>query len=212
MNHPGRPDFLQLAKLINKFRLSDDPSEIYNMAIDNYDALLELIENQKSVVRLALMAEIPVSKVRGSAEAILDSLLFNKDNDPCLSLGLRGNEDKSTVTKRWRQLITIFHPDKYPGSKICEEKAKRINEAYEEIRRLNRKRESEHRNFCERIDGNIMGSTSSKSETSKNRIAIKGIPQRNQRYSKFLTKIPFIIIVIMLFISLVAVFILMRSF
>lgn len=207
MNHSGRPDLLQLAKLINKFRLSDDPSEIYDMAIDNYDAILELIENQKSVVKLALMAEIPVSKVRSSAEAILDSLLFNKKNDPCLSLGLRGNEDKSIITKRWRQLITLFHPDKYPGSKIYEVKAKRINEAYEEIRGSNVKKErfySESRNT--EIFKDINPQSPSFSQNRKRKLS-----RRKAHLPGYLRYLPFIITFFMVLNSLIFIFLLMRK-
>ncbi|MFN3480768.1 MAG: J domain-containing protein [Thermodesulfovibrionales bacterium] len=206
MNHSVRPDLLHLAKLINKFRLSDDPNVIYDMAIDNYDALLELIENQKSVVKLALMAEIPVSKVRTSAEAIIDSLLFNKNNDPCLSLGLRGNEDKSTITKRWRQLITIFHPDRYPGSKVYEEKAKRINEAYEEIRRSG----SIKKERFNTESGYTRISKPQKAFVTRSK-KIK-ISRRNTYLRGYFKYLPLFIIASMFLVSLIFIFLLIKKF
>lgn len=214
MYNTRKSEFLKLAMLLNKFRLSNDPAEVYDLVIDNYDDLLDLIENQKSVVKLALMSEMPVRKIRESAEAILDSMFFNKKNDPYITLGLRGNEDKSTVTKRWRQLITLFHPDKYPESKIYEEKAKRINEAYEEIRRSDEKKKKQDKHIYFKQNDKV-------SEIIKMRYPKTiGLRSRageftlrhNQTSSRFLRKLPLILVAIMLFVSFLSVIFLIKKF
>lgn len=215
MNHTVRPDLIHLAILINRFRLSNELPDFYGQAISSYDAILEIIENQRSAIKLALMAEMPVSKVGESVEAILDFLLFNKEKDPYISLGLRGDEDESEIMKRWRRLITLFHPDKYPGSKVFEEKAKRINEAYEAIKRSNERKKREFKsvqNKCDRYFPLRIDINASKSDILKNRNYGKRISRRNQGYSGFLRKLPFIITVIMLFISFLAVFLLIKRF
>lgn len=213
MNNSGRSELLHLARLINKFRLSTDPAEIYDLAILNYNTLLDIIENQKSVVKLALIAEKPVSKVRETADAILDSLLFNKNNDPYISLGLRGNEDNSMITKRWRQLITLFHPDKYPNNKIYEERAKRINEAYEEIRRSKEgEKKDKHIYFGQNDQASeIIKKRYARTNGFRSKRTEKIVPLHYQASSKFLINLPLIIIAIMLFISFVSVLFLIKK-
>lgn len=204
-------ELIQLVRLINRFRLHPESADIYEQAIGNYNALLELIENPRTVVKLALMAEMPVSKIMKSAEAILDSLLFNKRNDPFISLGLRGDEDRSTVMKRWKNLITIFHPDKYPGNKLYEERAKRINEAYEEIRRSNKKIKGRYKSDSNKPhDNNIEVNTKVNKQPCLKDSDFRGI--KSYQSLKFLRKLPLIIIFIMLIISFVAVFLLIKNF
>lgn len=206
-----KTELIHLAKLINRFRLSKEQTDIYDQTISNYDALLEIIENPKTVIKLALMVEMPVSKIRESSIAILDSLLYNRKKDPYISLGLRGDEDQLTITKRWKNLITLFHPDKYPGDKVYEEKAKRINEAYEEIRKLNKRIERKYKHVSDRQADNtrVINIKVVKSDVVK-----KGTNLNNMRlnqFSKFLKKIPFVIIIIMLLISFASLFFLIKN-
>ncbi len=208
MNQIVEPsELIQLVRLINRFRLHPESADIYEQAIGNYNALLELIENPRTVVKLALMAEMPVSKIMKSAEAILDSLLFNKRNDPFISLGLRGDEDRSTVMKRWKNLITIFHPDKYPGNKLYEERAKRINEAYEEVKKSANKKRSV-RSEKPVNPGHFKNRYTMKMPRPKDRSCVNYIRYKSSTVRP-LSHLPFIILIIMILTSLVSVILLM---
>jgi DnaJ-class molecular chaperone len=35
------------------------------------------------------------------------------------------------INAAWRELIRIYHPDRNPGSKTCEEKSRQVNEAHD---------------------------------------------------------------------------------
>jgi hypothetical protein len=60
--------------------------------------------------------------------------LIRKMIHTCLSAG----EDApfSEVHKRWKRLIVLYHPDRYQNQKIFEERVKKINGIYEEIRKM----------------------------------------------------------------------------
>lgn len=211
MTYIGRLEILNIARLINRFRLSAYPDEIYDSVISNYDTLLEIIENHRSAVKLALTADMPISKIRESAEAILDFLIFNKKNDPFVSLGLKGNEDRIKITRRWRQLITLFHPDKYPGNRIYEERAKRINEAYEEIRRLKfvKKEGFYSESRKNQILKNIESPRALSNRVKKRRLSIRKADSYLLSYLRYL---PFFITVFMALISLTLLFLLFKKF
>ncbi len=196
---------LNLARIINRFRLSSDPSHMYGQLIQNYDLLLELIENEHNIIKLALLTEMPLSKVRQSLYTMVDSLLFNKNKDPYISLGLKGIEDNSIVTKRWRHLIILFHPDRYPGSNIYEERAKRVNEAYEEIRKSGIKKTE-----CVKIYAR-QSNTVKYTVPTRQHIKINQVSNSNNHF--FLIKyIPFIIIIVMLSISVISLYLLIKRF
>lgn len=211
MTYIGRLEILNIARLINRFRLSAYPEEIYDSVISNYDTLLEIIENHRSAVKLALTADMPISKIRESAEAILDFLIFNKKNDPFVSLGLKGNEDRIKITRRWRQLITLFHPDKYPGNRIYEERAKRINEAYEEIRGLKfvKKEGFYSESRKNQILKNIESPLALSNRVKKRRLSIRKADSYLLSYLRYL---PFFITVFMALISLTLLFLLFKKF
>lgn len=211
MTYIGRLEILNIARLINRFRLSAYPEELYDSVISNYDTLLEIIENHRSAVKLALTADMPISKIRESAEAILDFLIFNKKNDPFVSLGLKGNEDRIKITRRWRQLITLFHPDKYPGNSIYEERAKRINEAYEEIRRLKfvKKEGFYSESRKNQILKNIESPLALSNRVKKRRLSIRKADSYLLSYLRYL---PFFITVFMALISLTLLFLLFKKF
>lgn len=211
MTYIGRLEILNIARLINRFRLSAYPEELYDSVISNYDTLLEIIENHRSAVKLALTADMPISKIRESAEAILDFLIFNKKNDPFVSLGLKGNEDRIKITRRWRQLITLFHPDKYPGNRIYEERAKRINEAYEEIRGLKfvKKEGFYSESRKNQILKNIESPLALSNRVKKRRLSIRKADSYLLSYLRYL---PFFITVFMALISLTLLFLLFKKF
>lgn len=71
--------------------------------------------------------------MRESAEQAISLLLANRENNPFLALGLSAQSSEQEITGRWKRLISLFHPDRTPGSPD-EETAKLINQAYTRAR------------------------------------------------------------------------------
>ncbi len=132
----GEKEFqlLLAAGLLRRFdKISD--RDFCDRAVKCFDALLDIRDSVDSAKKISAMIDWQATTVQKSAERIIDNLLFNKNDDPYLSLGLRGDAGTDEVTKRWRRLIVLYHPDRYPDKKEYEEKAKRLNEAYTQIRK-----------------------------------------------------------------------------
>jgi hypothetical protein len=98
-----------------------------------YQTLLDIINDSNAASEICRLLNMPETKMRSYAEAIVDLLLFNKGNDPYMSLGLQGDASDEEVNRRWKSLIFLYHPDKYWNQRDYEERAKKINEAYERI-------------------------------------------------------------------------------
>jgi len=127
---------LATATLIRRFHERCSLGEIYDKAIRCYETLLESIERTETTEEISALLDIPAVTIREYAEAIVNILLFNKENDPYLSFGLNTDAPLSEVSRRWKSLIVLYHPDKYLNQRTGEEKAKKINERYEEIQKL----------------------------------------------------------------------------
>jgi len=139
-HHEGENEFqlILAAGLIRGFaRIS--PEETYEKAVPCFESLLEIKESRDAASKVSSLIDGKLASVQEIAEAIIDRLLFNSAHDPYLSLGLPENAGRTEAAKRWKRLIVLYHPDKYPGQKEYEEKAKKINEAYEEIQTGERK-------------------------------------------------------------------------
>jgi hypothetical protein len=203
-----RSDLLKISGLIRNFDLSKD----YSIAINNFEILLKILEGPNIVSHsLSTITNIPLRKVRESAISIIDRMIFNEKNDPFLSLGLCGSEDGTVITKRWKQLITLFHPDKYPGDRRYEERAKRINEAYEEIRR-NRKTTIPEAIKLQpvNIKEHIKMENQKFQRLQRN---VKSISRHDDNLTipRFLRLLPFIILIAMLFFSLISIILLIKK-
>jgi DnaJ-domain-containing protein 1 len=99
-----------------------------------YETLLDIVGDSHTALEICRLLSIPEAKVRSYAGEIIDLLLFNKANDPYVSLGLPRDTPVAAVNRRWKSLLLLYHPDKYSNQKDYEERAKRINESYERIR------------------------------------------------------------------------------
>lgn len=134
----GNPNLkvLATATLIRRFHERCSLGEIYDKAIRCYETLLESIERTETTEEISGLLDIPAVTIREYAEAVVNILLFNKENDPYLSFGLNTDAPLSEVSRRWKSLIVLYHPDKYLNQRTSEEKAKKINERYEEIQKL----------------------------------------------------------------------------
>lgn len=109
--------------------------ELYHKALKCYEILIDILEDADTARDVAALIRRPLSSVQSAAGAIIDLLLFNEEADPSVSLGLPGNADKTEAHRRWKRLLLHYHPDRYPDSHEYEKKAKKINEAYEQLQR-----------------------------------------------------------------------------
>ncbi|MDA8106445.1 MAG: J domain-containing protein [Nitrospiraceae bacterium] len=126
---------LLAASLMRRFEAIPE-EEVYEKASRCFDLLLDVRECPDTAARISFLIGRPAALVQRSAEAIIDLVLFNRNNDPYASLGLPRYAGKAEVNRRWKRLIVLYHPDKYPNQREhYEEKAKKINEAYGEIRK-----------------------------------------------------------------------------
>ena len=127
---------LATATLIRRFHEQCSIDEIYDKAVRCYETLLEVIQTPDTAKDISALMNVPADTIKHYAGAIIDILLFNNKNDPYLSFGLNRDAPLSEVSRRWKSLIVLYHPDKYLNQRIFEEKAIKINELYEEIQKL----------------------------------------------------------------------------
>lgn len=124
------------ARLISGFGTRYPSHDIYEMALSCYDLLIDMIEDPGVAGELSTFVHMPSNEIQASAEGIIDRLLFNPKNDPYIALGLQGHVSAEEATRRWKRLIILYHPDRYPNQKKYEERAKKINQAHAEIQRM----------------------------------------------------------------------------
>ena len=82
---------LATATLIRRFHERCSLNEIYDKAIRCYETLIEVIQNPDTARDISALLNIPANTIKNSAEAIINILLFNKENDPYLSFGLNSD-------------------------------------------------------------------------------------------------------------------------
>lgn len=196
------------ASLIKRFNERCPLDEIYNKGIKCYDVLLDLIENPKVAKEISEFIKIPSEKIKIAAIGIVNLLLFNKMNNPFLSLGLSNHATDNETRKRWKRLLMIYHPDRLFSQKTYEEMAKKINQAYREIEEL------EVKNFhYEKVTENHIGKVIKKREkyfsvkTNTNKYFISIF---NHRYLKYLPAF-ILVIVISMAIFTIALFIIIHK-
>jgi DnaJ-domain-containing protein 1 len=129
-----RSRMLSAAAIIARFKDGRPLDDGSNNVFGCYETLLDIISNSQAALEICRLLSMPEAKVRSYAGEIIDFLLFNRRNDPYLSLGLPGDTPVADVNKRWKSLLLLYHPDKYSNQRDYEERAKKINESYERIR------------------------------------------------------------------------------
>jgi len=127
---------LATATLMRRFHEQCPITEIYEKAARSYETLIDTIEKKHTAKEIATLLDIPEITIKRYAEAIIDILLFNKENDPFLSFGLTSDASLSEVNKRWKSLIVLYHPDRNSSKQLFESRAKKINGIYEQMLRL----------------------------------------------------------------------------
>ena len=127
---------LSAAGLIAGFYSGSSIREIYSSVVTNYETLLSIIEDPDTAAEVSRIMGLPVERIKEITEAIIVRLIFNKSNDPFVSLGLKHSVSQQEAHKRWKRLIMLYHPDKQNGSGIKDDKAKRINEAFTKLNKI----------------------------------------------------------------------------
>jgi hypothetical protein len=130
---------LSFARLIERFEEGCLIEEVYERACRSYDILIDVLEHTDTTQDIAAIVHMQIHKVEAIAEEIFDFLLFNRENNPYLSFGFYKVTPLTDIEKRWRRLLILFHPDKHSNNKNYEKKAQKINVAYEEIKKINKK-------------------------------------------------------------------------
>ena len=131
---------LATATLMRRFHEQCPTNEIYEKATRSYETLIDTIEKKHTAKEIATLLDIPEITIKRYAEAIIDILLFNKENDPYLSFGLTRGASFSEVNRRWKSLIVLYHPDRNLDKQLFEDRARKINGIYEEILRLQKQK------------------------------------------------------------------------
>lgn len=111
------------------------PEELYPKALKCYEILLDILEDARTAGDVAAVLSRPPASVQNSARSVIDLLLFNAKADPSVSLGLARDAGKNETKRRWKRLMVLYHPDRYPDDHAYEDRAKQINEAYEKLLR-----------------------------------------------------------------------------
>jgi hypothetical protein len=124
------------ARLLSAFDSRYPLNGNYETALSCYELLIETLESPAAAREMSAFVHMPANEIQASAETIIDHLLFNHENNPYVTLGVQRHAPPAEVTRRWKRLITLYHPDKYPNQKKYEERAKKINQAYAEIRQM----------------------------------------------------------------------------
>lgn len=125
------------AKVIFLYREGRPPKELYDLIFDGYDGLIEIFGNPRRAEEASRVLGIAPSSVRKYAGRLIDFLLFNPENNPYVSLGLPGFGSFDEVTRRWKRLLLLYHPDRSSREEAgLEERAKKINDSYGKIRLL----------------------------------------------------------------------------
>lgn len=121
---------LSLAGLLRRYHEGKADARLLEGALRSCEMLLEVAEQKETPKEIAALLGISEVLVRLYSEELMDLLIFNPEDDPFLSLGLVRQTTANEINRRWKRLIVLFHPDKYPGEKKYEERASRINWAH----------------------------------------------------------------------------------
>jgi len=205
-NGERKLEIFSAAGLINRFYEGCPLNEIYDKGVRYYDILLYLIENAEGADKLSGLIKLPPVKVKSAAMKIINLLLFNRENNPFLSLGLSDDATVRDAKKRWKRLLMLYHPDRSPSLKISEELTKKINQAYREIENLG------ENNFQHQINPNNHRDKSGvKINTfpSGKNLHLRAIRSYNFKYLKYLPA-AILIIAISLAILITAIFIIQK--
>lgn len=108
---------------------------------DQFDALLRWLGGRTTPDALAIDSElkrrdVDVEEAARLALVLLEKLLFENRDNPYTVLGLSRSATEEKVEKRYKRLVSIFHPDRqYADAEWLHRCTERLNTAYDRIRR-----------------------------------------------------------------------------
>lgn|SRR4030066_994093 len=149
-NEDRKLEMLVTAGLIQRCAERCPVDEIYKRGIRCYEVLLDVIEKPEVTRKVAEFTKKSEETIKNTALKIVNQLLFNKGNDPFLSLGLPDDAEDSEIKKRWKRLLMLYHPDRAFNRKGYEEISKKINQAYGEVIELKEKNSHKEKAIGER--------------------------------------------------------------
>ena len=117
-------------KLIRAFLQGAPMEDVCIRGLECHDVLLDLHEPSDVLETVSSSVPAEAGKVQWAAREAIGCLLYNQRDDPFLSLGLSPFATKEEIHKRWKKMIALYHPDRYGDKRENEEKAKKINDAY----------------------------------------------------------------------------------
>ncbi|MBI5378929.1 MAG: J domain-containing protein, partial [Nitrospirae bacterium] len=123
-------------------RLRETPEQIDHLL----EAIVEIAKGEESDVagKIAEVADplgVDAKSVVDGANFLLSLLHAGPEGNPYRVLGLDRNASQEAIKRRWRLLMQIYHPDRYPDPPDwVAERAKQINEAYTLLRDEEEKR------------------------------------------------------------------------
>ena len=208
-NSDNKLEIFSAASLIQRFYEGCPLDEIYTKGNRCYEVLLYLLENTQGNHKISEITKLPPEKIKTAAMKIVNLLLFNKENNPFLSLGLSNNATIKEAKKRWKRLLLLYHPDRSANKKSYEEMTKKINQAYRDLDNYREKMFSHEKVIQNNSDSDkVRGKTLTSSSV---RINLNKSPYRiyNFKYLKYLPAV-ILITVVSLAIFTIAIFIMQK--
>lgn len=149
-NEDRKLEMLVTAGLIQRCNERCSVDEIYKRGMRCYEVLLDVIEKPEVTRKVAEFTNKSEETIKSTALKIVNLLLFNRGNNPFLSLGLPDDAEDSDIKKRWKRLLMLYHPDRAFNRKGYEEIAKKINQVYGEVIELKEKSSYKEKTVGER--------------------------------------------------------------
>lgn len=115
--------------------------KISPVVTDQFDALLRWLGGRTTPDALAIDSElkrrdVDIEEAARLALVLLEKLLFENRDNPYTVLGLSLSASEEKVEKRYKRLVSIFHPDRqYADAEWLHRCTERLNTAYDRIRR-----------------------------------------------------------------------------
>lgn len=194
------------AGLISRFHEGCPVNEIYDKGVRYYDILLHLLENPDAADSLSGLTKIPPENIRSAALKIIHLLMFNRNQNPYLTLGLPDHATAADAKHRWKRLLLLIHPDRSPSFKGNETMTRRINEAYRNITNLGPNDVLSYRHEDRNTDESV---ASTDSYAAGGNMHVQLLRPRHYKYLRHLPEIILITAVSLAFLSLV-IFILLE--
>ena len=108
-------------------------------AVNNSEALIEILQQTEESVKFLATRQIDREVVAGRIKTILQRLHFNPADDYYLALLLPRDADVSMIHRRWKALMSLYHPDRHSEATVLTAQytadcARRLNEIFDVLK------------------------------------------------------------------------------